>query len=117
DVSFQDVLEHLDAGFMMDFEVWMLKRFGLLLNWVSADLGADAQRGPIGVDADVNFFQLGFGIAYRLGPWHLGRGPESPAVIVEPYAGGRYTNLDVSIDLAVRDDVSPRAINGGEAWV
>jgi hypothetical protein len=58
---------------------------------------------------------MSFGEGYRLGPYPLGgqENGRTPAVIVEPYLGGRWTDMDVKLDLTVHET---RSFEGDTGW-
>jgi hypothetical protein len=113
DVPFSDLLDHLNVALMLEFLVHK-GRFGFFVNPFYSKLGSDKNitllEGTIlernlKVDTTLKMFIMSFGAMYRLGPYRLCDREEghTPAVIVEPYVGGRLTQVDVKLDLVDRD--------------
>jgi len=100
DVSFSDVLKHLNGAVMLDLEL-RKGRFGLMSNSVYAKLEDNSSTGQdrIKVDTTANMLIQGLAATYRVGTWQLAEfaqaGPLS--VAVDPYAGIRYTYLDTEL--------------------
>jgi len=109
DVSFSDILEHLEAAFMISAEVYHKSGWGLLINYGFMKLGADTS-GPIGgvANAEVRQGVLETFIARKL---------TSSYGDFELYTGVRWWDNDivVTIDPAIR----PGSINLSvdEGWV
>jgi hypothetical protein len=113
DVPFSDLAEQLNGALMLELLVHK-GRFGFFLNPFYSHLGTEQTvtllegtilQRDIKVDAELKMFIMSFGAMYRLGPYRLCNREEghTPAVIVEPYVGGRLTQMDVKIDLVDRD--------------
>lgn len=98
DVSFQDIWDNLDYAVMLEGEV-RKGRFGAFANTIYADLGSDADTDGINIKADATASWSGVGGFYRLGPWTVlpEAGALAPKVVVDPYAGVRYTYLDLKL--------------------
>ncbi len=98
DVSFHDIWDNLDYAAMIEGEV-RKGRFGVFANTIYADLGLDADADGIGIRADATASWSGVGGFYRLGPWTVlpEAGAFAPKVVVDPYAGIRYTYLDLKL--------------------
>jgi hypothetical protein len=100
-LSFKDIFEELNYGVMLQGEA-RKGRVGAFANVLYANLGDEENVGGFKIDPDVNLFWGGFAGYYRLGPWDLDSeaGDDSPQLIVDPYAGVRYTYLDVDLDIS-----------------
>jgi hypothetical protein len=100
-LSFKDIFEELNYGVMLEGEA-RKGRVGVIANILYANLGDDENVGGIEIDPDINLFWGSFVGYYRLGPWDLDSeaGDDGPQLIVDPYAGVRYTYLDVDLDIS-----------------
>jgi opacity protein-like surface antigen len=105
DLSFSDVIDHLDFGAMGRVEVWKNK-WGFMFDGLFMNLGADGSfegiRGVTRFDLDVDA-RLGMadiGLGYRLLEKQFGDRNEQ-RLIFEPYAGLRYAYLRQRIGLNV----------------
>jgi hypothetical protein len=123
DLAFGDILKKLNAALMLDFLVHK-GRLGLFVSPLYSELqGEETQallegsilQQNIKVDATLKMLILGFGLGYRLGPYPLGiqEDGRTPAVIVEPYLGGRWTDLEMKLDLTGRET---RSSQGSTGW-
>jgi hypothetical protein len=119
DVPFEDILKDLSAAAMLDFIVHK-GRFGLFVNTLYAKLEDEGTASLLGgtilqtdlkLGATLKMLIMSFGAGYQLGPYPLGGqgGGRTPAVVVEPYVGGRWTKLDVDLDLTVTDVLGSRS--------
>jgi hypothetical protein len=105
---------------MLDFLVHK-GRLGLFINPLYSDLegeriqtllaGTIFER-DVKLKARLKMFIMSFGVGYRLGPYELSNqeGSWTPSVIVEPYIGGRWTDMDAELTLvdrgrSFRDDI------------
>ncbi len=124
DVSFSDILKNLNGALMLSLEL-RKGRFGLLSDTVFANLEDDGatERNRLKVDATMNQLIQTLAGTYRIGTWELGDfGAAGPATLtVDPYAGARYTYLDIELDgkldlpdLGVN---ARRTTEGDEHWV
>jgi len=113
DVGFDDLVQKLNAGAMIEGEA-RYGRFGVFANSVYADLSDNASGGGTKLDADAETLWLGFGAYYRLGPWVVDEGASGDpvTVTVDPYAGARYTYLDLQLDFKPGPNFS-----GDKDWV
>jgi hypothetical protein len=101
DLSFKDIWDELNYGVMLEGEA-RKGRLGIKVNVLYANLGDSEHVDGIKIDPDVNLFWGDIVGYYRLGPWDLNGegGDDSPQLIVDPYAGIRYTYLDVDLDFS-----------------
>jgi len=113
DLSFKDIWEELNYGVMLEGEA-RKGRVGVIANVLYANLGDNENVGGVSIDPDINLFWGSLAGYYRLGPWNLDSeaGDDSPKLIVDPYAGVRYTYLEVDLDIGGGPDLS-----GDEEWV
>ena len=107
DVSFSDILDEINYGVMVEAEA-RKGRLGFTANVLYANLGNTRSLGPIRIDPDINQLWASLVGYYRLGPWDLDSkaGTDGPHLIVDPYAGIRYTYLDVDVDFSPGPDLS-----------
>jgi hypothetical protein len=101
DASFKDILDHLNGALMLSLEL-RKGRFGLLSDTVYADLEDNdaSAENRLKVDATSKMLIQNLAGTYRVGTWQLADfGTAGPlSVTVDPYAGVRYTYLDVQLD-------------------
>ena len=124
DVSFSDVLEHLNGAVMLDLEL-RKGRFALMSNSVYANLEDNSSTGQdrIKIDTTANMLIQGLAATWRVGTWQLAEfdraGPLS--VALDPYAGIRYTYLDTELkgklDLPNLGVNAKRTAEGDKNWV
>ncbi|MDF1586806.1 hypothetical protein [Marinimicrococcus flavescens] len=116
-VSFNDILDNLNYAIMLEGDA-RKERIGLFANVIYADLGDSGTVGPgpgLSIKADAKMTIAGAGAYYRLGPWNLDReaGASGPRLVVDPYAGIRYTYMDT--DLGFRR--IERDVGADKHWV
>jgi hypothetical protein len=120
DMSFGDILKDLNFGFFGQGEV-RKGRFGFLVDGMYSSLSSNADAGPLKIDADIDLVYVGAAPYYRLGPWNLDarRGDAGPKLVVDPYAGARYTYAGVDLKLKPQGPAAGgnRKVNGDEGWV
>lgn len=97
DIRFKDILEQLNFGVFLEGEA-RKERFGLFANVLYADLETDQGTGPLDIEVGTKVFMGGGGASYRLGPYPLDSG--GGALVLDPYAGFRYTLIDVDLDIS-----------------
>jgi hypothetical protein len=122
DASFLDILEDTDSiiGFEGHGEAHK-GDWGLYLDGVYTRMGARTNPvEAINIDTTVEMGILEGGVLYRVGNWDLGNttdafGGGETRLVLETYAGARYTSLTISNNISVaglkRDD------GGDKAWV
>ena len=113
DIGFSDILDQLNFGLFLEAEA-RKNRLTLFANLMFADLGTNAGVGPLDIEVGSNVLMVGAGLGYRLGPWPLGDGSgmDRPALVVDPFVGFRYTDLDVDFDIDGGPDVG-----AGQDWI
>jgi hypothetical protein len=113
DIGFDDIFKKLNIAAMIEGEA-QYGRFGLYVNTIYADLSANTSGGGTKLDLNAQTLWLGFGAFYRLGPWVLDESASGDAVTVtiDPYVGGRYTYLDVQVNLKPGPSAS-----GDQDWI
>ncbi len=122
-VNFNDILDHLNGAVMLEAEI-RKGDVGLLFDTLYANLGDDDADGDerIKLDAEANQVILQLAGTYRLGDWTLGSSPEAGrfAVTLDPYAGARYTYLDVDLqgrlDLPELGIRRTRSVDDNQSW-
>ena len=124
DLSFDDVIDHLDFTAMGRAEAWKDK-WGLTFDGLYMNLGADGsfqgRRGitSFAIDADVRLGMADFGLAYRIFEQQFGDNNEQKLTL-EPYGGLRYAYLRQKIDLNVTIagvGSIGTTLGGSEDWV
>jgi hypothetical protein len=109
--SFDNIFDSLEMAAM--FEVGVYKGpIGVFVSPVyykgeddEKFTGLLGQRRKGTLDEEV--WIIKYGVSYDLGPWHLGKNSDSPAVILQPYVGGLYLHDDIKLK------VSPGALDIG----
>ncbi|MDH3596004.1 MAG: hypothetical protein OEM93_14275 [Rhodospirillales bacterium] len=117
DLSFGDIWDELDGFLMVEGEV-RKGRLGAFANLVYGTISPSFDTVLSSIDTDITYSSVGFGGYYRLGPYDLSSAVESdgPLLIVDLYAGARYTHLDVDVDLDLGPGPS-RSLAGDEGWI
>ena len=124
DLSFGDVMDHLDFGGMGRVEAWKGK-WGLTFDGLFLNLSADKSfKGRSGItnfnlDVDARIGSADFALAYRLYEQRFGN-ENKQSLAFEPYGGLRYTYLREKVDLTV--DIpgvgsAGRTLGTSEDWV
>jgi len=101
DSSFSDIWEEMNIGGMIAFD-GRKGDWGFFGDVIYANLGKDKSvQGGIRIDPSINTLWLTAGGFYRLGTWDLSDTSEkkASAVTVDIFAGGRYTYLDMTLDI------------------
>ncbi len=120
DVSFGDVWDALDFGGQIHIE-GKKGNWGFFIDttYLKLSLDQDIQVFDAGPGADVELvfqqFQMELGGFYRLGTWP--GGGNKPSLTVDALAGGRYTRLDVEIDIDSALPAIPSDVDGDEDWL
>ena len=124
DASFSDILDDLNVAAMLELEL-RKGRFGLLSDTIYSKLEDDGATGEdrLRIKATANLLIQGLAGTYRLGTWQLADFARAGrlAVTVDPYAGIRYTYLNMeltgSLDLPDLGVDARRTTEGDEHWV
>jgi hypothetical protein len=105
DVTPSEMISKVNGALMLDLDV-RKGRFGGFVNTFYASVGDEESirilLDDITFDTDVKMFLIGAAFYYRLGPYGLGKATGEGthrAVAVDPYIGGRYTDLDLTLDI------------------
>ena len=124
DLSYDDIIDHLDFGALGRAEAWKDK-WGLTFDGIYLNLGADksfqGRRGiaNFSLDADVRVGMADFGLAYRIFEQQFGDNNEQKLTF-EPYGGLRYGYLRQKIDLNITIPgvgSTGTTLGGSEDWV
>jgi hypothetical protein len=113
DIPIYEILYALNSMMMLDVAAHK-GRFGLFINPLYANLGVEENQAVlegrilqqnVNVDLTLRMLVFGFGVGYRLGPFALAsqENGRTPAVTVEPYVGGRWTDMDVKVWVTDRE--------------
>jgi hypothetical protein len=99
DLSFSDIWDELNIAGMLAFE-GRKNRWGFYADMIAANLGHSTTVGGIKIDPTAKMAYLTAGGFYRLGTWGLSDAStnEVSTVIVDIFAGARYTYLDMELD-------------------
>lgn len=97
DVSFSDVMENFDIGWMPSIE-FRQDRWGMFLNGLYFDLGNSEEGELFGIDveADLKFMTVAGGWFYRFG--ELPMGDEQFTAAFDVMGGARYTRVETGLD-------------------
>lgn len=114
DIGFDDLLDQLNVGAFVEFEA-RKGRFGVFGNLMYADLGTDKTVGPLEIQVGSTTLMAGAGAGYRLGPWRLDvdDGASDASLVLEPFAGVRYTYVDAELD----SNVDALNVSRDKDWV
>lgn len=124
DASFLDIIRNSDSifGFLGNFEV-RKGRWGAFVDGTYLDLESDTVRfGPVSSDAKVKVALISFGASYRLAEWSLADAPggdpsyAGQKMVVDFYAGGRYTSLDGTLDANINLTPGPLNLSAGRKF-
>lgn len=100
DVGAKTVLENLDGALMSEFRVYK-GNLGVFVNGVygrnTLDANGEVNGVALSAAADIRLTFLDFGASWRFDPIPIGPGTSS--VALEPFIGGRYTNIDLRLKL------------------
>lgn len=109
--DFEDILSALEMVAMFEVEAYKGST-GVFASPIYYDGDADEKfTGLLGERRKATLKEkvwlIKYGVSYDLGPWHLGKDPDSPAVVLRPYAGGLYLHDDIELK------VSPGVLDRG----
>ena len=124
DASFSDILDDLNVAAMLELQL-RKGRFGLLSGTIYSELEDDGATGEdrLRIKATADMLIQGLAGTYRLGTWQLADFAQAGrlAVTVDPYAGIRYTYLDIELtgrlDLPDLGVDAQRTTGVDEHWV
>lgn len=105
DLGFGDLVKNLELGAMVHAEAWK-GAWGVMVDFLFMRLGSDL-TGPFGGVLDINVDEV---IAEAL----LGRRFDAPGRQVHLFAGVRYWDLDVDLDLVA---LPGAALDLGDRWI
>ncbi len=114
DVSFGDILDNLDFGGMVHLEARNGK-WGFFLDPTYMKLSADGDAGPFEADVEVEMTLVEFGVLYRLLERPIGA-ESGRTFSLDLLGGGRYTDLEVELDIEGPFGVDP-SFDGSKDWL
>jgi hypothetical protein len=115
DLSFGDIWDELDGVVMVEGEA-RKGRLGAFVNLLYGTISPSFDTFSSSIDTDITYSSVGFGGYYRLGPYDLSSAAlsDEPKLVVDLYAGARYTHIDVDVNL----NLGPgRSSSGDEGWI
>ncbi len=122
DVNLFDIIEASDSIFALEGYFEARKGdWGGFVDGTYADLSMGGNAGPLSADVDVSYVLLDFAAFYRVGTWPIGGGSggatasDGQDLSLEVLAGGRYTSLDVDLDIS--GGPMPISVGGNQDWV
>jgi hypothetical protein len=100
DVEFSDIWDELNFAVLLTFDA-RKGNWGFLGDVMYANLGKERSGSGISIEPDLQALILNLGVFYRLGTWGLSDAPtkRTPTVTVDALLGGRYTSLDLELDI------------------
>jgi hypothetical protein len=101
-LSLDDLLGAFEGGAEVRGEV-RKGPIGGFVSLIYLELNGDTGN-QVNIDVDDQVFLWNYGLTYEVGRWNLGDTPESPAVTVEPFVGGRTLRDSVRINVLGRTD-------------
>lgn len=113
DASFIDIIEESDSIFALQAHFELNNgTWGVFFDPTFMTLTLGGNVGPIDVDVDIDYWLVEFGAVYKVASWPREGGAE---VGLELLAGGRYTSLDVDIDLTATRFAT--SVGGNQNWI
>ncbi len=113
DVSFLDIIEESDSIFALQAHFELHNgTWGVFFDPTFMALTMDATVGPIDVDIEFDYWLVEFGAVYRVASWPQEGGAD---IDLELLAGGRYTSLDIDIDLTATGFAT--SVGGNKKWI
>jgi len=111
DMGFDDVWDNLNFALMFQAEA-RKGRLGMFVSPLFSQLETESNLIDLSVDLNMG----SFGGYYRLGPWNLtqDKGLTNKILVVDLYAGGRYTYVEVEVEGKLLNLVYEK---GDEEWV
>ena len=114
-VTFREILEDADSILAFAGRLDLRnRRWGGFIDAGFASVTVEGATGPLGIsDVDVEYEQtiVDFGVSFCIGEWAGSSGPARNTTL-DVYAGGRYSNIDLTISPALLPQRS-----GSESWV
>ncbi len=124
DASFLDIIRNSDSifGFLGAFEV-RKGRWGAYVDGTYLDLESETVHlGPLSADAKIKAALVTFAASYRIAEWSLADAPggdpsySGQKMVVDFYAGGRYTSLDGTLDARINLTPGPLNLSAGRKF-
>ena len=109
DVGFGDILDVLEFAAEGHVEGMKDNLWGFFVDATYLKLGPKAEKGPLKLDVDYNYWLWEVGGIYRANTWNTGNGQAALDLLL----GGRYTSMDAKIDFKTPPAPS---IDGDESW-
>lgn len=103
DVNIIDMIKESDSVFALEGYFEARKGdWGAFVDGTYANLTMGGGVGPLSVDVDFKYALVDFAAFYRVGTWSLGGASanDSRNLSLEVLAGGRYTSMDVELDIS-----------------
>lgn len=127
DATPKEMVSKVKGALMLGIDVRQ-GRLGGFINTFYARIGDEGSAqvlfDDITIDTDIKMLLMGAAVYYRLGPYGLGKAPSkwgTPAVKVDPYIGGRYTDLDVKFNITtvnrLTGNTNISSFEDGKGWV
>ncbi len=121
DISFGDIWDNLDFAFQGHAEVFYKNKWGFFIDGTYMKLNTKNNKGPLNIDATVKINMWEFVGLYRAytqpSAFTNSKGMVKPAVQLDVLAGGRYMNIDNTIDIAGSGPVGVgTSVSGDQGW-
>jgi hypothetical protein len=113
DTSFSEIWKELNIAGMVDLE-WSKGKWGIVGDVNYSDLGKEKNLNGIIIEPSIKLLMLSAGVSYQLGKWRPSgdAGKDQPTVTFSGLLGGRYTYLDIDVDIKGFQNAS-----GNEGWL
>src|SRR5262249_40936677 len=120
DESFSDLLPDLNFAGMASIDA-RKGRLGLIVDGLVAHLQSKGDTGPLSIKGTADFNFVDFAGYYRIGRINLDSevGAAGPRLVIDPYLGGRYTYLNVDLNVKSSGPIfggEHRNFGGDEDW-
>ena len=119
DTDIFEIIKESDSIFVFEGRFEARKgNFGGFLDLTYMDIGMDAGVGPFDADINSTIALVEFGGLYRVVEWSLGAesaGASSKNVAFDLLAGGRYTSMEVDLDISIGPAAG--SFDGSQDWI
>jgi len=121
DMSFGDIWENLDFAFQGHAEILYKSKYGFFVDGTYVKISTKDVKGPLNIKTTVKLNFWEFVGLYRFYEHHSGftnsKGQPKPAFYADVLGGGRYTNIDNTINFGGDSPAGvPNQVSGDQGW-